>query len=124
MVIKYTPNAKLDKQVERYLANGVPLTDITNYSIERSAGQFTTLKLELVVDQERFDKEPGLTVLIGENGPEHVIKPLTPLTAQEADRFTEQEIRIKTLELQLQTALAAMRRGGLNATARLIEDMR
>jgi hypothetical protein len=45
----------LDKQVERYLKTGVPLSEMLHYSIERETYGLTILHLKVRVDNARFD---------------------------------------------------------------------
>lgn len=50
-------NTKLDKQVERYLAEPVTLNDIREYMIHREASGQTWLSVDIWVDAERFEQE-------------------------------------------------------------------
>jgi hypothetical protein len=52
---KLTTKLDLDDQVERYLIEPVPMTEVRGYSIQRAAGDVTVLVVEIYVDPDRWE---------------------------------------------------------------------
>jgi hypothetical protein len=55
---KIATKLDLDSQVERYLIEPVPMTEIQGYSIQRAAGDVTVLVVEIFVDPDRWEAKP------------------------------------------------------------------
>lgn len=58
IVPKIADNLRLDGQVERYLAEPIPLKEIRGYEIQRAAGGVMVLVVEILVDPVRWEAEP------------------------------------------------------------------
>jgi hypothetical protein len=55
---KIAHKIELDQQVEHYLIEPVPMTEIKGYSIQRAAGDVTVLVVEIYVDPDRWEAKP------------------------------------------------------------------